>query len=115
MIYTIKNIMSIAVDAPDLLDNTKIKIKNWIENFLWTKEKSKTEVKDILTCNIDKSKSVYTELLKNILDTIHEKDYDSEMRWAEKDQNLILQKMVNESALVLMTKWYKKLWVNMIF
>jgi hypothetical protein len=34
MIYIIKNIMSIAVDAPDILDNTKIKIKNWIENFL---------------------------------------------------------------------------------
>ncbi len=78
MIYIIKNIMSIAVDAPDILDNTKIKIKNWIENFLWTKEKSKSEVKNILTCNIDKSKSVYTELLKNILNTIHDKEYESD-------------------------------------
>jgi hypothetical protein len=35
-------------------------------------------VKNILTCNIDKSKSVYTELLKNILNTIHDKEYESD-------------------------------------
>lgn len=87
MIYIIKNIMSIAIDAPDLLDNAKFKIKNWLGRFSQIKDKSKECIKDILICDKPKNKSVYEELLRNIIDTIHEKDYQNNISWENSEFN----------------------------
>ncbi len=79
--------MNIAIDSPDFLDHSKIKIKNWLENFLQIKDKSKKDINNIFACDMQKSKSAYKELLKNIINTIHEKDYESDIKGEKPEFN----------------------------